>query len=406
MGELFIIGGGASGLMAAIAAARQGADVTVLEQNKKPGRKLLASGNGKCNLTNTGGADLCYRGTDPAFAGLVLEQAGVKDTLAFFRDLGLLTVSHGGWIYPYSEQSLTVLRLLLNECGRLGVRIRTDTRVTSVRKGEEGFTIETRGGWAYDAGAVILSCGSPASEVQGSSSNGLVFAESLGLRVIPFRPALTSLISNDPRITRWGSTRAYASVTLFIDGEELLKRSGQLQLSDRGLSGIPAFQVSRFVSDALSSNRKAVLEIDFMPDLKEDDLIDWLRHRTDPENLSFKDRPAILTEALIGLLPEKLIDVFKMYAHSEEGLAKTLKHFRLTLTGTGSLKHSQVASGGVLTEEVDPKTMASFKIPGLYLTGELLDIDGDCGGWNLQFAWSTGKIAGEAAAAFLKESSQ
>jgi len=411
MGQLFIIGAGASGLMAAISAARKGADVTVIEQNKRPGRKLLASGNGKCNLTNTGAGEDNYRGTDPAFAQMVLGNVSVNDTLDFFREIGLLTVSHGGWIYPYTEQSLTVLKLLLRECTRLGVRIRTDTKVTAVRRINDRFRIETHS-WDYDADAVILSCGSAASEVEGSSAQGLTLAESLGHGTIPFGPALTSLNSSDPRITRWGGARAYASVTLTADGREYPSRSGQVQLIDRGLSGIPVFQVSRYAVEALRANRPVTLEVDFMPDIDEDALTAWLRSRTglsethDPGTPTAvtpraADRSERLSEALLGLLPDKLIDVFKMYAHTEERLAASLKHFKLRVTGTGSLKHSQVASGGVRTDEVDPDTMASKIANGLFLTGELLDIAGDCGGWNLQFAWSTGMIAGRSAAAYL-----
>ena len=390
MADLFIIGGGASGLMAAITAARLGVPVTILEQNKKIGRKLLSSGNGKCNLTNTGDPLSSYRGSDPSFALEVLDRFGVDDTLDFFRGLGLMTVSHGGWIYPYSEQSRTVLALLQREAERLGVRIRTDTKALEVAKKEGGFVIKTRS-WDYDAAAVILSSGSPASEVQGASADMAAFAAGLGLKTIPYGPALTSLVSDDPRITRWGSVRAYAAVTLFIDGEKILKRGGQVQLTDRGLSGIPAFQISRFATEALDAHRRVTAEIDFMPDVSEEALTDLFESRRDD-----------LKAALLGLFPDKLIDVLAMYAHTPERLADAIKHFRLKITGSGSIKHAQVCRGGVLTDQIDPETCGCPDIPGLYLCGEGLDIDGDCGGWNLQFAWSTGALAGRSAAAYIK----
>ena len=390
MADLFIIGGGASGLMAAITAARLGVPVTILEQNKKIGRKLLSSGNGKCNLTNTGDPLSSYRGSDPSFALEVLDRFGVDDTLGFFRELGLMTVSHGGWIYPYSEQSRTVLALLQRETERLGVRIRTDTKALAITEKEGGFVIKTRS-WDYDAAAVILSSGSPASEVQGTSADMAAFAAGLGLKTIPYGPALTSLVSDDPRITRWGSVRAYAAVTLFIDGEKILKRGGQVQLTDRGLSGIPAFQISRFATEALDAHRRVTAEIDFMPDVSEEALTDL-----------FENRHEDLKAALLGLFPDKLIDVLAMYAHTPERLADAIKHFKLKITGSGSIKHAQVCRGGVLTDQLDPATCGCPEHPGLYLCGEGLDIDGDCGGWNLQFAWSTGALAGRSAAAYIK----
>ena len=390
MADLFIIGGGASGLMAAITAARLGVPVTILEQNKKIGRKLLSSGNGKCNLTNTGDPLSSYRGSDPSFALEVLDRFGVDDTLGFFRELGLMTVSHGGWIYPYSEQSRTVLALLQRETERLGVRIRTDTKALAITEKEGGFVIKTRS-WDYDAAAVILSSGSPASEVQGASADMAAFAAGLGLKTIPYGPALTLLVSDDPRITRWGSVRAYAAVTLFIDGEKILKRGGQVQLTDRGLSGIPAFQISRFATEALDAHRRVTAEIDFMPDVSEEALTDL-----------FESRREDLKAALLGLFPDKLIDVLAMYAHTPERLADAIKHFKLKITGSGSIKHAQVCRGGVLTDQLDPATCGCPEHPGLYLCGEGLDIDGDCGGWNLQFAWSTGALAGRSAAAYIK----
>ena len=391
MAELFVIGGGASGLVSAITAARAGVRVTILEQNKKIGRKLLSSGNGKCNLTNTGDPVKAYRGSDPSFAYAVLDRYGVDDTLAFFRALGLMTVSHGGWIYPYSEQSRTVLALLMRETERLGIRIRTDTKALGITLSDGGFTIKTRS-WDYEAAAVILATGSPASEVQGASADMAAFADSLGLKTIPYGPALTSLSSDDPRITRWGSVRAYAAVTLYIDGEKVLKSGGQIQLTDRGVSGIPVFQVSRFASEALDSSKRVSLEIDFMPDVSEGALTDFFESRADD-----------LKDALTGLFPDKLIDVLGMYAHSPARLADTVKHFRLKITGSGSIKHSQVCRGGVLTDQIDPDTCGTSAHPGIFLCGEGLDIDGDCGGWNLQFAWSTGHLAGQAAASYIKE---
>ncbi len=410
-----IIGAGASGLMAAIFAARHGAAVTILESNPQVGKKLLATGNGKCNLTNLNpiSADT-YRGSDISFVRDTLQKWSVSDTIHFFENLGIMLLDHDGWVYPYAEKSSVVLTALLNECSRLGIKIKTNENAISIEKNKDGniFTVLTQG-WHYEADAVILAAGSPASEVKGSSDSGMKLAEKLGHTIIPLCPALTSLNSKDKAVSNWGGCRAYGEVTLFVEEKEIMKRKGQLQLINGGISGIPIFQLSRFVSRALLKKEKVRIALDFLPGRSWAELKEWF--------VSHMEKSLSVTDILGGLFPENLCHVIKNNLSLKHKILlqndqtsrfiekkisndelnviiSIIKSFNLNVDSTASIKHAQVCAGGVSTKEIDSQSCASKLVPGLYITGEMLDIDGDCGGWNLQFAWATGAIAGKDAA--------
>lgn len=417
--KICIIGGGASGLMAAIQAARCGAGVTLLEQNRQVGKKILATGNGRCNLTNLGDIKTCrpYRGSDISFADKIISQWTVFDTTAFFEELGVMLADRDGWVYPYNGEARTILEAMLQECQKIGVTIKTNETVTGIEKSapenksaQASFKINTKN-WHYQADAVILACGSPASSVSGSSEEGINMAKRLGHHIIPLYPALTSLYSEDGRIKGWGGCRCYGTVSLKTDHQSLIRRSGQLQLINGGISGIPVFQISRYASRALGEKKTVEVILDFMPDKEEEELLEWFRKH-------IKDESTELIPVIRGLLPENLCRVILRELQNETDkplscpkqtaedqlmsklrkAVRSIKHFSLPITGCGNLKHAQVCSGGVKTDEINPTSCESALVKNLYITGEMLDIDGDCGGWNLQFAWATGALAGRAAA--------
>ncbi|MDO4477735.1 MAG: aminoacetone oxidase family FAD-binding enzyme [Lachnospiraceae bacterium] len=390
MKRVLIIGAGASGLMAAIHAAENGAAVTILDRNAQPGKKILASGNGRCNLTNRTITDTSWRGHDPAFAYEVLKAWSVEDTLNMFDRLGLVLKDQEGWIYPYAGQSQAVLAALLDACARLKVKIKTNEEVVSVTKEGDLFQVITAG-WHYEADALIIAAGSPASEVSGASDFGFSCAQAFGHTVYPPLPALTVLRSGDRLISGWGGARVQATATLCINGETILDRTGQIQTINGGISGIPIFQLSRYAAEALADGQAVTLMLDLMPDHDLESLTALLTHLQ-----AVKGEGESVTAILKGLLPDKLIPVFKKLEFA--ALPRVMKQFFLIITGTGSLKQAQVAAGGVKTEEVDALTCRSRLVDDLYITGECLDIDGDCGGYNLQFAWATGALAGQAAA--------
>lgn len=385
--NIIIIGGGASGLIAAIMAARNGATVTILEQNDKLGRKILASGNGRCNLTNTLQEPTCYRGECPPFAWNLIQDFGLSETLKFFTQLGIYTKNKNGWMYPYSEQASSVLELLLMEATHYKVKIKTQEEVVAILPVASGFDVTTTT-WTYHGDKLILAAGSAASIVKGSGSSGYQLAKSLGHTIVKPLPALVALRGNGNYFAQWAGVRIDATATLFIDSKAHSMANGELQLTDYGISGIPIFQLSRFAVRALEQGARVTIVIDFMPDFTAESLTIFLESRL--KNCPYKS----LEESLIGLLPKKLIKVVSTGCQSMAELAAQLKQYQVIVKGAHSMEQAQVCSGGVDTQELDPQTLESKLIPGVYVTGELVDVDGQCGGYNLQWAWSSGAIAG------------
>ncbi|MDO4648651.1 MAG: aminoacetone oxidase family FAD-binding enzyme [Eubacteriales bacterium] len=391
---VFVIGGGASGLAAAISAARAGASVTILEQNDKPGKKILATGNGRCNFTHNDMHPEYFNPDGQSLVSSVLSIFGKQETLEFFRTLGLPSVElHEGWHYPRSLQAASVLEVLLSEARNLKIKIRTGTRVLKVQPAQESFEIYVEG-WKYTAESVILCNGSKASNLPGSDGSGYAIAKSLGHRLVTPLPALTGL-KGEGRYS-WSGVRSHGKIALYLDNQFIAAEEGELQFTEYGLSGIPVFQISRSAIRGLEKGRKCRLTIDLLPDYSEEDLLVFLLETQN--NAPQKTRE----ELLIGLLPEKLRKYFvkeqKLSKVSLPEMAKLLKCYSMTIQGYLPFEQAQICSGGVSVTEVDPGTMESRKIPGLYFAGELLDVDGPCGGYNLQWAWSSGFLAGKSAA--------
>ena len=383
MKQIIIVGAGASGLVAAIKAATDGAAVTVLEQNDRPGRKICATGNGRCNMTNLDQAEGVYRGTHPEFVKDALEQFSVKDTISFFQELGICITDRNGWIYPRSNQAQSVVDVLTMKARSLKVKLKTNQYVTGVSFSDGHWNVHTDG-WTYTCDAVILANGSKASSVAGSSESGYEMAEDLGHHLIEPLPALTALKCRGNSFSSWSGVRTEGKVTLYINGTPETSQQGELQLTDYGVSGIPVFQISRYAIRAVHENTKAELSINFFPELSKKELQEYLSKRQ--KDCPYKSGKELLT----GLFPEKLIRVLS----AQKDLISAITDFRLSVKGGLSFEQAQVCSGGVDTSEVDSHTMESRLHKGLYFAGELLDIDGTCGGYNLQWAWSSGATAG------------
>ena len=397
--NVIIIGGGASGMAAAIAARRAGANVTILEKEDKLGRKLLATGNGRCNLTNVGSLAGSYRGAEPSFAQKVLEGFSVTETLSFFHGLGLHTTVENDRVYPYSGQAETVLHVLLRELARLGVRCKCGEEAAAAGRTPEdggvrpaGFLVRTKT-WEYACDALILACGTSAGLTKKQlPANGLSLAKNLGHGAAAYTPGLVPLRVAEAQRLAFAGVRIGGAVTICIDGRKTASDTGQLQLTENGISGIPVFNVSGPAGRALRRGSRVTAILDFLPEIPKKETAAFL------SGLAGARTPA---ETLRGLLPERLVRaIFRSFEGREPSLLELsarLREFPLTVTGTVGEERAQVLSGGVLTREVFPETLESRLVPGLYLTGELLDIDGICGGFNLQFAWSTGILAGRAA---------
>ena len=391
--RVIIIGGGASGLFAAITAAEHGAEVVVLEKEKKAGRKLLKTGNGRCNFTNTGDPAQSYHGTDREFARHVLALFTPQDTIAKFTALGIYTTNKNGWIYPHSETAESVLTSLLWRLEELRVKVKCNETVTGIDTKNGVFTVYTES-WHYEADKVILACGSAASLTDKQLPyNGYDLIKRAGHTCISPLPALVPLKVKNSNMYKWGGVRTNASVSLYAEDIFIAKSSGQIQLTDFGISGIPVFAISGQALRLMEGGLKVYVRVDFFPELSCDALCTLLKTRREQH----PDRST--ANLLTGLLPERLIHaVSSRAADKTDKLAETIKAFDVVVTGSQGFAYAQSVSGGIPTREVNAETCESNKVQGLYLTGEILDIDGECGGWNLQFAWSTGYLAGKHAA--------
>ncbi len=410
MKQLVIVGAGASGMAAAISAARKAAEdkvslsVLLLEHNQKIGKKILATGNGRCNLTNEKMDLSCYHSDDLNVVEEILSRYGKEEIKEFFNSMGLLLLTRNGYVYPRSAQSSSVLDSLLLTMEELHVSYRTDAHVTQITKEKNGFKVHTKD-TIYDADAVILSSGGKAAPNFGSDGSGYGLASAFGHTLSVVVPALVQLRSKGHPFEKTAGVRTMAEVTAYINGKEAAKDFGELQLTDYGLSGIPIFQISRYISKALEEGNTAEVGIDFLPEMTGEELLSYLISH----QLAYPDLKAF--DFLVGLFNERLIprllELSGIKNNRRAGtlsrtdlkkLADNCKQARIPIDGTNGFANAQVSAGGVKLSEIDPMTMESKKQRALYLTGELLDADGICGGYNLHWAWATGICAGEAAA--------
>ncbi len=402
--NVVIIGGGASGIVAAISAAREGANVTILEHKDRIGKKILSTGNGRCNLTNEYMKQECFRGDDVSIITDVLKQFGYRETIAFFEELGVILKNRQGYIYPISDQATTILDVLRMELERLNVTICLEHHVQAITKNSKGFKIVTDKE-SYHGDSVILATGGKAASVLGSDGSGYTLAKQFDHRISPVVPALVQLKGKGSYFKQIAGVRTQAKVSLFINDEFISEDTGELQLTNYGISGIPVFQVSRYAAKGLYEKKKVSAEIDFLPSMTDEELILFMKER---KGLHGEKKAG---DFLVGMFHKKLIGALLKEAKialtesinnlSDVKLKKLLllcKHFPVMIEGTNDFEQAQVCAGGVKTTEINPKTMESLNETDLYIIGELLDIDGICGGYNLQWAWSTGFIAGKNAA--------
>ena len=408
--KVAVVGGGAAGMMAAVQAAYAGARVTVYERNDRVGKKILSTGNGKCNFSNEDMRAACYYGSGAGYVDGFYKQFGVAETKTFFRELGMRIKDRNGYLYPASEQAATVLDVLRYEMERLGIEICAGCRVTGIDgPGNPGcrLTLETETAAykkrTYDA--VILACGGRAAPKTGSDGTGLAMAKRLGHRIVPTVPALTALRCRETFWKQVAGVRCEARLMLYIDGNAVSSVQGELQLTDYGISGIPVFQFSRIAAYALQEGRTVTVKIDLMPDSGAAGTQEafWAQRWERQKRQSMEQFVTGTVNKKVGLLLLKLAGIRETETVCEiEGarrrkLEQLFHVFEVTVKGTNSFEQAQVCAGGVDFAEVTDR-LESVRRPGLFFAGEMLDIDGICGGYNLQWAWSSGAVAGRAAA--------
>ncbi len=392
-----VIGGGAAGMLAALTAAENGHRVLLLERQSRVGRKLLATGNGRCNLSNYHVSPAHYHG-GAGFCDFALSQFDVGETLQYFASLGLLTVSEAsGRIYPMSNMAGSVLDVLRYALERPEIDLQTGQTVTAVRKMPEGFSVKTETD-TFSARCLILAAGGAAGSKVGGGMDGYRLAKSLGHHRTALYPSLVQL-KTDPTYPRaLKGVKAQCGISICRGSQVLARNSGEVLFTEYGVSGPTIFDLSRSVS-AGGSDLTCLLN--FFPDWEEAEVLHWLSQRQ--AAMAAHEASTLLTGSCHTRLGQMICKSAGFTNQRAAGLtrddlrriARQATHFALPITGTCGFDQAQVTAGGLDTSEFDPRTLQSRLVPGLYACGELLDIDGDCGGYNLQWAWSSGRLAGK-----------
>ena len=386
-------------MMAALTAAEDKNNrVVLLERQQRVGRKLLATGNGRCNLTNIGATAANYHGEQPAFVRPSLRQLPPTETLALFRSFGLLTVTEpSGRVYPLSDSASSVLDVLRFQLMQRGVELRCAAPAREIRREKSGFSIRTDEETLF-ADKLIVACGGAAGKKLGGVTDGYELLAPLGHKRTKLYPSLVQLVTEPDYPRALKGVRADASLRLLRGKSCLGEAQGEVQFTERGVSGPASFELSRAVS---TGGEGLFLELDFLRDYTETQLRALLIQRR--ESLPDLDAAELLTGLVHNRLGKMILrysgvdtkkTVGTMTDRELSHAAEACKNFRLPLRGTEGFDNAQVTAGGLRTADFDPETMQSRLVPGLYVCGELLDIDGDCGGYNLQWAWASGRLAG------------
>ncbi|MGI6144932.1 MAG: NAD(P)/FAD-dependent oxidoreductase [Clostridia bacterium] len=405
--QVIIVGGGASGMVAAISAKRKGADVTILERNPRIGKKILATGNGRCNFTNINLDAACYHGSNPQFVESVFSAFGVQETIEFFEELGIAyKVEDAGKVFPMSDQASSILDVLLYELKKLGPRIVCDAYVQNIKKEQGRFRVELADGTCFYGDRVILATGGKAMPASGSDGNGYSLAERLGHTIIPIFPALVQLMLEGDYFRQIQGVKFVGTAELLHNQKVVARERGDILFANYGVSGPPILQISRKAGELLQAQKEALLKIILIDSMSRGELSELLCKR-------WQVRPEKTVEfSLVGLINKRLISVVlkeagisdlrcpvvNLSAKEREKIVKILTDWRFKVRRTKGWSSAQVTAGGVSTAEINEKTLASKIIPGLYFAGEIVDVDGQCGGFNLQWAWSSGYLAGQDAA--------
>lgn len=398
MKEVVIVGGGASGLTAAITAARNGKDVTLIERNNKCGKKILITGNGRCNFWNTDEDLSHFHSSNSNLLKEFITDERKNSILKFFDSLGLAYKTKNGYYYPFSNQAFTIENALLSECKKLNVKIINDITVEKIIK-KDCFIINPDKE-KIKAKNIIIATGSKAAPKTGSDGLGYELAKSLGHNIITPLPSLVQLKADEPYFKNWSGIRTDVKVNLLIDHKYIKSETGEIQLTNYGLSGICIFNLSGKAAKALNQNKNVIISINFIPFAS--------NPKTFLQNLNKNSYHKTISELLEGILHYKLVDIILKKAHLKRdlllttltdnelnNLIKTLTDFQIKILDTHTLDHAQVCSGGIPLTEINSKTLESLKVKNLYFTGEIIDIDGDCGGYNLGWAWMSGIIVGK-----------
>lgn len=405
--DLIIIGGGAAGIIAAISAKDLGIDVAILESNDRIGKKLLTTGNGRCNITNKYITNERYHSENSSFFESSLNHFNVEATIDFFYALGLpLVTLEEGKMYPMSLQASSVLDILRLSISEKNIPVYYNCIVKDISPSKNSFKIVTSDSEGYECKKVILATGGKSAPNTGSNGSGYNIAKKLGHKIIQPVPALVQLKLNYKNLKALSGVKFDGVIHIHVDNVDKRSEFGEILFTDYGISGPPILQVSRIASQSLIKNRKVVLKLNMLPNIPVDNLNDFLEGHWSV----FSSRS--LHDSFVGIINKKIIPILLKEAgitdihkpcytldwKEKQIIKKMLSCWEFEVMDTNSFANSQVTAGGIDTTDVDNETMESKLVPGLYFAGEILDVDGDCGGFNLQWAWSSGHVAGISAA--------
>jgi len=402
MKKIAIIGGGASGLMAALFAARSGANVTIYEHNNSVGKKILASGNGRCNIINTTASYEDYTGADPQFVTYALKQLSFAYFEKLCHSIGLLLdIKDDGRCYPLSNEAKSVLIALKSAVSEAGVKIITESKVTAITKTDSRFNVQTNQG-KQSFNKVLIATGSQAAPQLGATADGYTFARAFGHEIVPIYPSLVQLHLNSKNHHKMAGVKTTAEVTLIIDGKFKEKIQGDILFAAYGISGLAILDISQRASHALLNKQRVSISLNLLPRFDRASLASVI------EKVFASVPKHDVHTALCGLLPAKIITYLledtavaqnttasSLNPKEIKKIAHLIGEWKFEVIDTHGFKHAEVSGGGISTAQINNKTMESKLVEGLYFAGEVLDIVGRRGGYNFNFAWASGMIAGK-----------
>ena len=401
--EIAVIGGGASGLMAAITAKKSGKEVIILERKDRILKKVLITGNGRCNITNVNANISNYFGKNISSVENILNRFTPQDTMDFFNELGIVcNEENRGKVYPLSGQASSVVDALRFEAERLGIKIETEFYVRKIEKDGFKFRIYSEGRKKIEAGRVILAAGGQSYPELGSNGSGFELAKELGHSVTKLSPSIVQLKTEKHQVKGLQGIKTDVAVTAYGDNKKICTYDGELLFTDYGISGNVVFNIS-FV---MPLYKNVEFEIDFMEKFDYNELYEMLKERKRIlSHLTMENYFNGMINKKLGQFLSKVSGIEKLSKPVKDlndsdirKLCTVLKKYRVKILETTGFKNAQVTAGGVSLDEVNTETLESKIVKGLYFSGEVLDVYGECGGFNLQWAWASGYIAGENAA--------
>ncbi len=399
--RIIVIGGGAAGMMAALSAKKNGGNVLILEKNDRVGKKILATGNGRCNYTNKYLNIKNYHGENPNFPESILSNFNVDETIEFFERLGISPAEEEeGKVFPLSFQSSSILDVLRFKIEEEGIELITNANVAEIKK-KENFTVILKDKSRFLGDKVILATGGMALPSSGSDGKGYSLSQEMGHTITDVFPGLVQLKLEGNIFRQINGVKFPGSAGIYIDGKKILEDRGDILFTNYGISGPPILQISRKAIENMNKGKNVELRVSIINGKTKEELYDYLEKR-----FKYMEKRTLET-SLIGLINKRLIlPIIKILKLDKDKnplalsrdeimkIADILTSWNFKVIGNQGWGEAQVTAGGVNTKEVDKKTMESKIVKGLYIVGELLDVDGDCGGFNLQWAWSSGYIAG------------